>query len=287
MTVERTGTAVNINTSSNTGSQSITVPSDATLAVMFFGGASGDDTGFDSGNSTFSIGGFPATWRARSASSFDVGDCCVSTLSNPATGSQTFAWTCGASITYGNMLTIVFYKGVDTSSPVRSSGGNQATTLNTTLSVADLTYVSGDMMVGGVTGGNSGITLVGNSQSQIALTGPGAKNSFAYLGVADRASIGTFTVSNVDYPGIVALVLRQTSASAINQHSFRFFNDDGSESAATAKGNLNTNVTLSAEDVTRIRFLLDATSDPMGKQFQLEYRRKPSGGSFGDWIKVN
>jgi hypothetical protein len=72
----------------------------------------------------------------------------------------------------------------------------------------------------------------------------------------------------------------------LNQYSFRFLNDDGSESTATFAGAENANINLSAGDTLRLRYLIDATGDPTGKQFQLEFRRKPSGGSFGDWNKV-
>ena len=36
----------------------------------------------------------------------------------------------------------------------------------------------------------------------------------------------------------------------------------------------------------RLRFLIDATGDPPSGAYQLEYRRKADGGSFGDWYKV-
>jgi hypothetical protein len=77
------------------------------------------------------------------------------------------------------------------------------------------------------------------------------------------------------------------AAVSLNQYSFRFLNDNGSESTATFAGAENANVNLSAGDTLRLRYLIDATGDPTGKQFQLEYRRKPSGGSFGAWEKVN
>lgn len=77
-----------------------------------------------------------------------------------------------------------------------------------------------------------------------------------------------------------------TTTATLTQYSYRFLNDDGSESTATFSGGLNTSVTLSQGDIRRLRILLDATGDVEGKQFQLEYRRKPSGGSFGDWTKV-
>lgn len=74
--------------------------------------------------------------------------------------------------------------------------------------------------------------------------------------------------------------------SSINQHSFRFFNDDGSESTSTFAGGVNGNVNLQPSDVARIRLLIDSTGDISGKQFQLEYRRNLPLGSFDDWKKV-
>jgi len=76
-------------------------------------------------------------------------------------------------------------------------------------------------------------------------------------------------------------------AGTIEQEGFRFRNDDGSESAATWKANQDTNITLAAATVVRIRMLLNATGDPASIGAQLEYRYKPSGGAFGSWTKVN
>jgi hypothetical protein len=72
----------------------------------------------------------------------------------------------------------------------------------------------------------------------------------------------------------------------LDQYSYRFFNDDGNESSATAKANLNTSPTLSANDIVRLRFLLNATGDLDSKLFKLECRYKPSGQSFGPWETV-
>jgi hypothetical protein len=76
------------------------------------------------------------------------------------------------------------------------------------------------------------------------------------------------------------------SGIALNQHSFRFFNDDGLESASSFAGGINGNVDLQPSDVARIRLLIDSTGDISGKQFQLEYRRKLPLGSFDEWKKV-
>lgn len=74
---------------------------------------------------------------------------------------------------------------------------------------------------------------------------------------------------------------------SLDQHSFRFFNDDGDEDASTVKGDLNANVTIAANSTVRIRTLINATGDAASAQYQLEYRYKPSGGAFGGWTKVS
>jgi hypothetical protein len=75
------------------------------------------------------------------------------------------------------------------------------------------------------------------------------------------------------------------SAAALIQEGFRFRNDDGNETTATW---------IAAQDVNikqvvalRLRVLIDATGDPVSQDYQLEYRRKADGGSWGDWGKVN
>lgn len=77
-----------------------------------------------------------------------------------------------------------------------------------------------------------------------------------------------------------------SAAATLDLEGFRFRNDDGSESAATWKASQDTNITLAADTAARLRLLVNATGDPAGKQFQLEYRHKPSGGSFGPWKRV-
>jgi hypothetical protein len=73
----------------------------------------------------------------------------------------------------------------------------------------------------------------------------------------------------------------------IDQEGFRFRNDDGSESAATWKDSQDTNITLAAGSTLRIRYLLNATGDLASKTFQLEYRHKKSGSSFGAYKKIS
>jgi len=73
----------------------------------------------------------------------------------------------------------------------------------------------------------------------------------------------------------------------LTQHSFRFREDDDSEAAATWKAALNTAINLGAGNTFRLRYLINALNDPASKQYQIEYRRKPSGGAFGPWKQIN
>jgi len=72
----------------------------------------------------------------------------------------------------------------------------------------------------------------------------------------------------------------------LNQEGFRFRNDDGDEDEATWRASQDVSIMLPAESIARVRFLIDSVGDIPGKQFQLEYRYKPSGGAFGNWSAV-
>jgi hypothetical protein len=68
----------------------------------------------------------------------------------------------------------------------------------------------------------------------------------------------------------------------LDQKSYIYFNDDGSESGSTAMAGQNVDVTVSPGGIFRIRFGIQATGDPTGKQFRLEY--DTVGGS--NWKQV-
>jgi hypothetical protein len=70
------------------------------------------------------------------------------------------------------------------------------------------------------------------------------------------------------------------------QEGFRFRNDDGSESAATWKDAQDANSQFEASGAFRLRMLIDSTGDPASEDYQLECRRKPSGGAFGPYRKI-
>jgi hypothetical protein len=132
---------------------------------------------------------------------------------------------------------------------------------------------------------NGSSTVIGDKGTTWPL-----KGTLAYLFIYSRALNAIQIKAITDNPWQIyepETVWINVENGTLNQYSFRFLNDDGSESAATFAGAENANVNLSAGDILRLRYLIDATGDPTGKQFQLEFRRKPSGGSFGDWKPVN
>jgi hypothetical protein len=81
---------------------------------------------------------------------------------------------------------------------------------------------------------------------------------------------------------IQVISLKGASSIALDQKVYGYFNDDGSESGSTAMAAQNTDVTVAPGGVFRIRFGIQATGDPTGKQFRLEY--DTVGGS--NWKQV-
>jgi len=98
------------------------------------------------------------------------------------------------------------------------------------------------------------------------------------------ASIATGDIADEIWP--VRCGVEDAVATSIEQEGFRPRNDDGTEATATWKANQDTNITLAANTAFRLRMLLNATGDPDSINAQLEYRYKPTGGSFGSWTKV-
>jgi hypothetical protein len=74
----------------------------------------------------------------------------------------------------------------------------------------------------------------------------------------------------------------------LEQESFRFRNDDGSETTATWKAALNTTpTTLLVDAPFRLRFGIDDLGGPtFTDDFRLQFRRNPFGGSYGPWTAV-
>lgn len=92
-------------------------------------------------------------------------------------------------------------------------------------------------------------------------TGPGNNRT---LGLQTTPAGETYTIMALSIAGTAAL---------LEQYSYRFRNDDGSETTATWKAAENTSVTLAPSTTARLRIGVNATGDPASKQFKLQYRK--------------
>ncbi len=59
----------------------------------------------------------------------------------------------------------------------------------------------------------------------------------------------------------------------LEQEGFRFRNDDGDEASATWKTSQDVNSTIHPQENFRLRFLINATGNPAGQQFKVQYRK--------------
>lgn len=113
----RTGSIVTIQDGAqNPAAQNITVPADATLAIVaaaYFNSTTGTDF------STLTLNGVAFTQIAAQNSQTDVGYATMWYLANPATGTQSFDWAWSNVPSLGATIFVVFYKDIDTASPVR------------------------------------------------------------------------------------------------------------------------------------------------------------------------
>ena len=114
--VTRTGTVTTIQNSLQSDSQSVTVPTDATLCVVMATLYNGTANWI--APNPVSLGGTNLTTLQKTDEQTDNGHVWLGYLVNPATGSQTLAWDWGATPSVGANIAVSFYKGVVTTNPV-------------------------------------------------------------------------------------------------------------------------------------------------------------------------
>ena len=181
MAIAQTGSVLQFGISDSaeagTVSSTITVPSDATLVVVGVSGYRGYGEFFD--GMTFSKGGTDtAMTRGVGGDLVNNWMCALFYLALPDTGTgKTLKWDWADSSSDANLnFSVTFWKGVDTSSPVRDSGGVQASTGWPVVSTSPLIAEIGDKVLA-FAGFYSG-----------AATGSGAINS--WLNLTELAEIG-------------------------------------------------------------------------------------------------
>lgn len=213
MPAVRTGTPSQVDASGGNGSTSVTVPADATAVVAFWAHWDGNA---NSTLSSLTLNGVSFAIQSQLAEGHvsDHSGCGVATLVNPATGSQTFAWTwsAGGARSEGGWIVLVYIKGCDTTSLVRSSGLNTNTD-GTDVSVT-ITTQSTDLVLAAAqkynTGGANpildGTVFIDNA----------SVNSHLYdvSTVTAGASSTTVAMTGEYFSSIAAIAIREGTASA-------------------------------------------------------------------------
>lgn len=146
MAIERIGTET-VESNSTSVSQSITIPADCTFILLCMN--TFHHLSYLEPNS-ITINGVSLTHVITEAPDTSHRYTHIYRLSNPSTGSQTFAcsWT---SLWNGNSYFFIYLKGVDTDSPIRDSASDIDTNPD-----CDITTLSGDLVIG-IVGDNSGV----------------------------------------------------------------------------------------------------------------------------------
>lgn len=213
--VETTGSVVTHGSSANSGSTSVTVPADATCAIVFWSGWFGSGT---PSMSSISLGSsMTIVENAAVSGGTSARGCAI--LVNPSTGSQTFAWDWSGTATLdeGCPYMIRFFKGVNTGDPIRDSD-NTGWTGTATNSVT-LTTSSDDYVVGVVqsyfagTGQNPEGAPAGSGQTVDEDNFDSGNSEFADLAHEDSPGESSTDFSGTGHFGtIVAVVLKQAPA---------------------------------------------------------------------------
>src|SRR5688500_11017318 len=127
----RTGTASEINASAGDGSTSVTVPADANCVVAFWSHWDGN-AGTTLSGLTLNGAAFTIQSQLAEGATTNCHGGGVATLVNPATGSQTAAWTwsAGGARTEGGKITLVWVTDANPTDTVRDVGTNHNTSTN-------------------------------------------------------------------------------------------------------------------------------------------------------------
>jgi hypothetical protein len=121
-----------------------------------------------------------------------------------------------------------------------------------------------------------------NSQSYITLSedwaeNPDTEDPWTWSEI-NSLQVGMQKISGGGMAVTQIYVVVTYATAELEQHSFRFRNDDGSETTATWAANLNTNHTIPAGENKRLRFLVNTESGTPGASvFVLQYKEKVSG----------
>lgn len=217
MAITRTGSVSTITTgnTNNTGSASITVPSDATLAIVVLSGWYNLTNYFSNGSITLNGVSFNIT-LARIDSDATNFYGLIGYLVNPSIGTQTLAWDWSGTSSPNDppIIKVVYYNGIDTSSPIRSSYGGQNS--GTSFSTTSLTAQTGDLIFSVAPlftySGHKTVTWTNATEFDTGATGQ-SDISLAENSTVTGNTTVSFTVAYTD-GGIGAFVLKPATVAS-------------------------------------------------------------------------
>lgn len=235
MAITQAGTTLRfdlqVQTNSGTVSSTITVPSDAEIVLVGVSTWATVANYLTSGSMTFTKNSVDTTMTAVTGGDSNTGMFygTIFYLLAPDTGTnKSLKWDWSGTTTMVNypLFSITFWRGIDTSSPVRHSGGSQASALPYT--TPTLTAQSGDLIVAWAHGFAEAEGSV-DSWSNLTLLSQLAKVSFdssdgawATGSPSGNTTVGASTGTNWDDGGISAVVLKPATSSSSISSSYYY-----------------------------------------------------------------
>ena len=205
-------------------SGSITVPADCTLIVLCATGYGGATTNWFN-PSVLSINGSSFTNVVDTDNQTNNGQTWIGRLLNPSTGGQTLSGTISKTPDEGMHYTLVYCKGQDNTTPIKSSGSSGSNNVD----ITGMTAASGDLMIGCCYDYAANPTVTDSSQTQIR----SAQYNTAGQGVAYKASVGAFYYTGSSgYSSACAVVVGAAAASGAT--GTLAATESGSDTAALA-----------------------------------------------------
>jgi hypothetical protein len=172
-------------------------------------------------------------------------------------------------------------------SSASADGGNSqdhtaGATAWTTGAAGFTTTNANDVVVGGFSQDVLGVTFTQSGSWAVRANSAASPSMIGVLVDQTVSATGTYnpavTVNTAEPWCGVGIAVTAPPAAGYVQNSYRFRNDDGSESAASWVAAEGAAVTLPLNTNVRLRAQVDTTGTPSASQYQLEYKK--SGGSY-------
>lgn len=225
MAITQTGTALRFApgyANSGTVSSTITVPADAEIVLVGVVGYAGVANVFSAGGMTFTKGGSgtamtsAVTGSTGADNNTGLQQAALFYQVLPDTGTNktlTWDWVGTAGLTLDAIVSVIFFKGIDTASAVRDAKGAQAA--NTPFTTPTLTASSGDLIVAWA---GMYVTAEGTINSWSNLTEiteltftNNSDGAWASGSPTGNTTVAASTDTNVDDGGIVGIVLKPSA----------------------------------------------------------------------------